>query len=173
MATAIDVVINFFNENHWKYDLEEESHRVRSGIEGQNGSWLFFISASDEQEMCFMVSMFPQKCPEKRRKACAELLTRINYGMLMGSFELNFETGGINFKTACPFVGGGLEAAVVKEVVGFNVSVMDKYLPAIMRVIYAGTSARQALAAVENEENARKCRTKPTKPELPRRFLNN
>ena len=66
-----------------------------------------------------------------------------------------FQTGRINFKTSHPFAKGQLDAELLKRVVGFNLDCMDKYLPAIMSVIYAGTSPAKALAALEREQKAK------------------
>ena len=120
-----------------------------------------------------MLSIFPQRCPKHRWVACAELLIRINFGMLVGSFEMDFEDGQINFKTSHPFPKGQLDAKLLKRVVGFNLDCMDKYLPAIMSVIYAGTSPAKALAALERERKAKAPKQASKAPGAHRRFLNN
>jgi len=46
------------------------------------------------------ISLFPALAPAKKRTACAELLTRINYDLLHGCFEMDFEDGEIRFRTS-------------------------------------------------------------------------
>jgi hypothetical protein len=45
--------------------------------------------------------------------------------------------------------GGQLTTQMVKTLVYVNVLMMDKYLPGIMSVIYAGTRPAEAVAKIE------------------------
>jgi hypothetical protein len=174
MAEAMEKVIEFFRAKEWSFELDEENQLVRSGISGDNGEWKIVISPSDEDEVCLMLSVFPQRCPEHRRAACAELLTRINYGMLVGCFEMDFENGKINFKTSHPFAQGQFDTELLAKVVSFNLNRMDKFLPAIMSVIYAGTFPAKALAQLQRQEARAKVKQgAPKSPARHRRFLNN
>jgi hypothetical protein len=40
-------------------------------------------------------SLFPSRAPVQRRAAVAELLTRLNYGLIHGSFQMDMEDGEI------------------------------------------------------------------------------
>jgi hypothetical protein len=71
---------------------------VRTGIEGDNGDWQVMAIASDDDDAVLMLSLFPQKCPTHRRAPCAELLTRINFGMMMGCFEMDYDSGKNSFQ---------------------------------------------------------------------------
>jgi hypothetical protein len=173
MAVAMETVLDLFRTKKWSFELDEDNHLVRSGIKGDNGECKVVISPSDEDEVCLMLSIFPQRCPEHRRAACAELLTRINFGMLVGGFEMDFGDGQISFKTSHPFPKGELDAELLKRVVGFNLDCMDKYLPAIMSVIYARTSPAKALAALEREQKATANKRTCKPPGQHRRFINN
>lgn len=149
MATGIEAVVNFFDAAEWNYELDEEDQKLWSGMNGKNGNWKFFVAASDENEMCLAIAILPQKCPEERRQACAELLTRINCGLVMGCFEMDMEDGQVHFRTACPYPNGQLEDYIIKNVVGCNIWVMDRYFAAIMEVIYGGASPKAVMAKLE------------------------
>ncbi len=166
----MEKVIELFRSQEWEFELDEENKLVRSFIEGDNGEWRIVLSASEEDEVCLMLSILPQKCPPNRRSACAELLSRINYALRVGCFEMDFDTGRINFKTSYPFADGLLDGELLKKVVLFNINFMDKFLPGIMAVIYAGASATRAIASVD--EKGKRTARKPRKGTR-RRFLNN
>lgn len=51
------------------------------------------------------IAHFPVDCPKPKRRACAELLTRINYGLSVGAFEMHQASGRINFKITRPYEG--------------------------------------------------------------------
>jgi len=109
---------------------------VRTGIEGDNGDWQVMAVASDEDDAVLILSLFPQKCPAQRRAPCAELLARIDFGLVMGCFEMDYDSGKIHFKTTLPFARGDLNVALLENVVMLNLARMDRFLPAIMSVIY-------------------------------------
>src|ERR1035438_1434765 len=67
MAVAMETVLELFRTKKWSFELDEDNHLVRSGINGDNGQWRVILSPSDEDEVCLMLSIFPQRCPEHRR----------------------------------------------------------------------------------------------------------
>jgi hypothetical protein len=177
MAEALEQVLELFRAKQWKFEVDEENDLVHTGVEGDNGDWRVIAGASDDDRVFLMLSLLPQKCPVQKRAACAELLTRINFGMEVGCFEMDFESGRIHLKTAVPFAPGALDPGMLNKVVMFNLGCMDKFLPAIKSVIYAGTSPARVLAAVELEEKAKeqaKAKQQDKQQEaVRRRFMDN
>lgn len=95
--------------------------------------------------------MAPIKVPEARRQVIAEFLTRANYGMVIGNFEMDFSDGEIRYKTSVDLAGGSpLTMLLIKPLVYTNVLMMDKYLPGVMEVLYADVSAEQAIRKIED-----------------------
>jgi hypothetical protein len=159
-----------FRAKDWKFEVDEESDVVRTGIEGDNGHWQVMAIASDENDAVLMLSLFPQKCPSHRRARCAELITLINFG-------IDYDSGKIHFKTTLPFARGDLNAALLENVMMLNLARMDRFLPAIMSVIYAEISPGQALAAAtrQTKDELRSRRMPPTETQdtVRQRFMNN
>jgi hypothetical protein len=177
MKEALEQVVGLFRAKDWEFEVDEESDLVRTGIEGDNGHWQVMAIASDDDDAVLMLSLFPQKCPAHRRAPCAELLTRINFGMMMGCFEMDYDSGRIHFKTTVPFVRGDLNSATLDSVVMLNLARMDRFLPAIMSVIYAGISPTQALVAARRQAKGElRSRRRPlteTQDIVRQRFMNN
>jgi hypothetical protein len=177
MKEALEQVVGLFRAKDWEFEVDEESDLVRTGIEGDNGHWQVMAIASDDDDALLILSLFPQRCPAHRRAPCAELLTRINLGMMMGCFEMDYDSGRIHFKTTLPFARGDLNSATLDSVVMLNLARMDWFLPAIMSVIYAGISPAQALAAAKHQPNCelRSWRQPSTETQdiVRRRFMNN
>ncbi len=177
MKEALEQVVELFRAKDWEFEVDEESDFVRTGIEGDNGHWQVMAVASDDDDAVLMLSLFPQRCPAHRRAPCAELLTRINFGMMMGCFEMDYDSGRIHFKTTLPFARGDLNVALLDSVVMLNLARMDRFLPAIMSVIYAGISPAQALAAARRQAKGElRSRRRPlteTQDIVRHRFMNN
>ena len=106
--------------------------------------------------------------PRPQAGPCAELLTRINFGRTMGCFEMDYEDGEIRFKTTLPFAQESFNMENLNNLLMFNLASMDRFLPTIMSVIYAGTSPAQALTAVKRQEKA-KAQVKTHQQDLVRR----
>ena len=67
MKEALEQVVELFRAKDWKFEVDEESDLVRTGIEGDNGHWQVVAIASDDDDAVLMLSLFPQKCPAHRR----------------------------------------------------------------------------------------------------------
>ena len=124
-------VVEFFRERKWKVEVDEEKRMLQAGVEGDNGEWRFLVGVSEEGEFCIVLSYFPQWCPQDRRRQCAELLTRINYGMALGGFQMELETGKVVYKTSYPFKEGNFEKDLFGDLLKQNIDVMDHFMPAI------------------------------------------
>ena len=79
----------------------------------------------------------------------SELLTRANYGLNIGNFEMDFSDGEVRYKTSINVEGGQLTTTIVKKLVYANVLTLDKYFPSIMKVIYADIPPDEAIALIE------------------------
>jgi hypothetical protein len=56
-----------------------------------------------------------------------EYLTRANYQMTTGTFEMDLSDGQVNCRTAVP--GDGLTADGIRYLVFSNFTIMDRYMP--------------------------------------------
>ncbi len=79
----------------------------------------------------------------------AEYLTRANYGLTIGNFELDFSDGEVRYKVT-NFCGDiDLDQEVIDRQVGCGYSMMDRYFPGIMKVMYSGVSPEDAIEEAE------------------------
>lgn len=148
-STIYDVMMQFFKEDDWKYRQLEDATILQLGFSGDNGSWMCYAQAQNEKERFIFYSLMESKVPENKRHAVAEFLTRANYGMIIGSFEMDLRDGEVRFKTSIDVEGGQLTTKMVKTLVYTNVLMMDRYLPGIMSVIYANVTPEAAIAQIE------------------------
>lgn len=174
MNPATERMTEVLRARDWKFELEEETQMISTSCNGDNGQWR--VRAGGIRDIAVIIlSRFPVNCPKAKRTACAELLTRINFGSPAVCFEMDFKDGEIFCKSSVPYDEELPEAALLDKLFSFNLSTMDRYLPAIMSVIYARISPSKALADLEKAEEAKKTKAKPSKPKLaaPSRFQMN
>ncbi len=152
MGSLFDAVVQFFEEDGWNFMEIASGEALKMGVSGNNGEYDCYAIIDEERQIFQFLSSFPVKVPENKRLLIAEFLTRVNYGISMGNFEMDFEDGNIRYKTSIDVEGDRLTPALVDNLVSMNVLMIDYYFPGIMKVIYGGVSPEEAIKAVEEEE---------------------
>ena len=79
----------------------------------------------------------------------AEFITRANYGLKVGNFEMDMDDGEARFKTSIDVEKSELTRMLVSNLVYINVWTMDRYLPGILSVAYGSETPRQAINKIE------------------------
>jgi hypothetical protein len=144
----LQAAVSFLDDEGWHPQVIEEEATVRSGFAGSNGNFVCYGHGMEETEQFVFYSVGPVPVPPGKRQAMAELLTRINSGLVLGSFEMDFDDGEVRFKTAIDVEDAELTPALLRGVIYGNVFPMDVYLPAILSLVYSETTPLQALALV-------------------------
>lgn len=132
-----DALIDFFKTDQWPYLALEGSTVLTLNCEGQNARWTCYAQVREEQQQFIFYSLCPITIPEDKRAEVLEFLTRTNYGLIMGNFELDLDEGEIRYKTSFDSEGVSLTPALFKNVIYPNVAMMDQYLPDIFSLVYA------------------------------------
>ncbi len=132
----------------WAETADDEV--IEADIGGESGSWTCFFVAREEARRVSVYSQAPWYAPEHVRAPMAELLTRINYGLSLGNFEMDFSDGEIRFKTSADLSGVEDATTLVVGLLAPNFAAMDTYLPALEAVRDGRQSPEEALAAVED-----------------------
>jgi len=136
-------------------DLKLETRQVKDlpilnlTVQSPNGKLDMFVHAHEDNQRLLIYSR-PQGINLKPIDiaAMAEFLTRANYGLPLGNFELDMNDGEINFKNSIDVNGGDLTQEMVKTMVVFSIECVNRYLPG-MRAVLEGASAKQALEAID------------------------
>jgi hypothetical protein len=145
----LEVMIRFFTEDDWSFTKIQGQSSLKIGFQGKNGEWMCYAKAKEEQQQFVFYSIAPINVPEEKRSVIAEFLTRANYGMTIGNFELDFADGEIRYKTSIDVEGVSLTFPQIKRLVYTNVTMMDEYLPGIMSVIDGDVLPVDAIAQIE------------------------
>jgi hypothetical protein len=69
-------------------------------------------------------------------------------------FELDFSDGEVRFRTSGPASAGGLTSELIAPLFYGNMSIMDSYLPGLMKVIYSDMSPAHVIAEIETAAGA-------------------
>ena len=149
-TSIFEAVVNFFEEDQWSFAEIEEKSSIRLVFRGEHGQYICYAQAREEGQQFVFYSVCPIQVPQEKRQAIAEFITRANYGMIIGNFELDFNDGEIRYKTSIDVEGDRLTSALIKQIVYANIIMMDEYLPGIVAVIENDVSPVDAIAQIED-----------------------
>lgn len=150
-TTLFEGLTNFFAENEWLATRLGEEPVLQLAFQGNNGRWLCFAQAREDMRQVVFYSVAPVQIPDDKRAAVAEFITRANYGLILGNFEMDFEDGELRYKTSLDIEGADLAPALLQPITFVNVSTMDRYLPGVMSVVYGGQAPAAAITQIEAE----------------------
>jgi hypothetical protein len=108
----------------------------------------YAIVRVDLEEFLFY-AVAPVKVPEDVRIAVAEYVTRANYGLRIGNFELDYSDGEVRYKSSIDFEGQTLTSELIRNAIYPAVHTMDRYLSGLLRVSFGGATPLEAIEEVE------------------------
>ncbi|MGD1904683.1 MAG: YbjN domain-containing protein [Leptolyngbyaceae cyanobacterium] len=139
----------FLTEDGWTFSQLGDDSIIELRVSGDDGGvWTSLAQAREAEEQMVFYSLFPSRVPEENRMDMAELITRINYGMVLCNFELDLDSGDLRCKTAIDVENHELADELIRQVVYANIMVMEKYLPALAATQSGLLNAQMALELV-------------------------
>lgn len=108
--------------------------------------WAELIVAS---EQLVVSAIAPLTAPAARRAAAAEYLARAGWGLYVGGFDLNMDTGEVRARCGLDFEGEPLSPRLIRNTLTITVRLMETYLPGLARVC-DGVAPLDAIRAIEH-----------------------
>jgi hypothetical protein len=149
MGRIFAAIEEFLQTDHWPVTVIDERMMIKTGFNGDHGEFSCYAQAREEQEQFVFYSVFPVKISVKDHAAVTEFITRANYGMIIGNFELDLSDGEVRYKTSVDLEGVEIQSNMLRNLMYANVLTMDKYFTGLMRVIYGGITAQEAIQEIE------------------------
>lgn len=148
-STVFDAVIAYFTGGPRTFEAVPDQRTLSFASKGRCGPWTTYVQAFEAERQVAAYGVVPFSIGPAQRQIAAELVTRINFGLVIGNFELDFADGEARCKTSVAFEGGELAASLIAQLVQANLALMDGYLPAFVAVAARDATASAALALVE------------------------
>ena len=154
--SLFDRVAGYLDANDWHYTADTEKGFFSMGCRIKDASVRIVIDVfeADDWRRLLTFSTYPVMVPEHRRSAVIEALTRINYQLIYGSFEMDLADGEIRFRTVVE-AEKDLDDAMIDRVLNANLNAADRYFAALMTITYGNASPATVidLASVPAKEN--------------------
>lgn len=145
---ALATLEKFLNEDGWHPQEEDEEYVFQAQFVGENGEYSCFFQLSEDLNQFFCYVLAPIQVEKTRRTAVVEYISRANYGLRIGNFELDLDDGEVRYKSSLDFEGENLTDNWLRNAIYPAVYTMDRYMPGLLSV-HDGTSPEEAIAEVE------------------------
>ncbi|MBP0021861.1 MAG: YbjN domain-containing protein [Cyanobacteria bacterium SBLK] len=142
----------FFQEEELDYQPIPNEGAIVLSIPGEEGEWMCYCEAFEEEEYCRIYSVFPEQTPPERRNEMAEFITRVNPRLTIGNFEMRYESGEVRFRTAIDVEGDRFSIPLMRQLFAGNVITMERHFRAIGLVLNNLVSPKKALLLCYEEE---------------------
>lgn len=146
---AFETLGQFLEEDGWHPQRIEDKYIYRMYYNGKNGELRCYAQIRVDLEQFIFYAVTAVKMPEDVRPAVAEFLTRANYGLRVGNFELDYADGEVRFKSSLDFEGEPLTDDLIRHAVYPAVQTMDGYLPGLMKVAFGARTPVEAIQEIE------------------------
>jgi len=148
------LIENYLEENkfYFQTNINKETRTLYSmGIALENENFEVYININTDPKLVSLSTYFPVKIPDEFRNKVSEFITRVNQLMFVGNFTLNYRSGDLYYNTS--FIYNNVSDEY-DEIFHLNLVIsysnLDKYIPAIMSIIYANTDPETAFNKIEN-----------------------
>lgn len=136
-------------EDEWKFTCDEDRGVILAGVRGENTHYNCMFVATESPRRLTFYSHIGNEVPEIKRHRMCEFLTRANYGLVLGNFEMDMSDGEMRFRTSMDLADANLTHKQLMTLIWVNLFTFDRYYQGIMRVMYSNTSAAEAVAECE------------------------
>jgi hypothetical protein len=146
---AFATLTQFLKDDGWyPQQLDEKTiHRVY--FAGKNGELRCYAQIRVDLEQFLFYVIAPVKTPEPMYGHVAEYITRANYGLRIGNFEMDYSDGEVRYKSSFDFESQPLTPALIKNAMYPAVHTMDLYLPGLLGVMYGNRTPAEAIREIE------------------------
>src|SRR5438874_9539363 len=100
MGVMLDDVVTFFKEEGWPFVQTGDQLAINVIFQGKSGTCNCVARVDEERFIFLFYSYCPVRAPEDKRPVLADFLTRANYGLYVGNFEMDYNDGEVRYKTS-------------------------------------------------------------------------
>jgi len=145
VRAALDAVLQ---EDQVAYEVDEARGLLRVPGLAPEGDWLLLAQWSENDDELVAYAVCTLAVPAPRRAAVMEFITRANFGLKVGCFELDLDDGELRFRASVDFEGATVQPAQVRGALFTGVATLRAYLPGLADVV-EGADVKATLAAIE------------------------
>ena len=142
------LVETYLNSQNWKFNYNSAKGLFTLNMSAKNfTSVRIVVQINDDSIISYAIA--PINVPEEKRQAACEFIARANYGMKVGTLEMDMNDGEIRNRTYIIAKDGLPKLADVEKCVDFSFLVLDHYGKGLLPMIYGNLTPEAAVKLVE------------------------
>lgn len=140
------VFADYLKQEDLEYHLDEtDPDRILVIFQTQQLSNVSLDITILNSRTVLFLSRMPINIPPECRMEVCEYITRVNYSVFLGGFEMDLDEGDVNYKIVGTVSrSGNLDQEAFCRLLYLGNSMLDKYASGILSIVYGGKSAKQA-----------------------------
>lgn len=164
------VLCEYIDEKDIKHSVVPEEKKVSFTVSCTNAVFTCISGITHNDSLLQIHVRYPLYVKnEKCRVSVAELLTRANYGLPIGSFEFDFRDGEVRFRASHSIGSFPLEKEAIDRLFSVAINRADQYFPALVQHLHAGVTPEDAIYLAELDLHAANVQAAtPAPKQLPR-----
>jgi hypothetical protein len=131
--------------------LANQTGKLKGLTGGKGLQWHWSAGASQDNRYLIFYAYSPVYVTPDKRAAAAEYLTRANWGLYFGTFEMDWSDGQVCFRTSVPLAPAEATVQALERLVWSNGALMERYLPGLLAVALSDASPEVALLEAERD----------------------
>lgn len=161
-GSAFRALVSHFESNEFLFHSDSAKQTVQLFITGESAVYSCRLQISHGEELLQVRVAYPVSARDaKIRPLVAEMISRANHGLLLGGFEIDMDTGEIEYSVGQVIHGPGLDDDLISRVFTSSLATADRYFPALMRVMFAGYTPTDAVFLSELDVQAESVEDEP------------
>lgn len=147
-SNPVDVVEHIAALNDWSFERAGDDE-ITIAVSGRWAEYQVSFSWMVDREAIHLACAFDLKVPENRKLEVMRLLSAVNEQLWIGHFDLWSAEGVVMYRQAM-LLSGGAEpnSQQVERLLATALEACERYFQAFQFVVWAGTSAAEALESV-------------------------
>lgn len=147
-----DAIKKHLEANDWKYEevsSDEDRVLIKTGGKGKNGSYGATLDIKESRSIFIVYVRSQINFPTNSVEKLALFLTRANFGLTCGNFELDMSDGEVRYKNSINVSGSFMSSQMTDAMIHTALGTMDKYFECIVKVAYGVMSPENAIKQIE------------------------
>lgn len=165
-SAPFETLVGHFESNGLNFNSDQEHKVVFFTMCGDAAVYTCRFRITHDDDVLQIDLALPVLARQpKVREQVLELVARANHGLPVGRFDLDLSDGQVTFHIGHAFGSSGLQDDDVRRLFSTAMATVDRYFPALMRLMYGGHTPEDAVYLSELEAHSAKVTdTKPSAP---------
>jgi hypothetical protein len=147
---SLATVRGWLIEDGWSPETLKDGRTLSITYAGTNAEIFVYVYIPETLDVLVAYGACPFTIPEDTIETARDLAARVNYGMLVGCLELSVDDGDVRFRSSLDFRGITLTHEMFRNVLLPAAWGMDRYIPALRRLVVEQKSALEVLNGDSN-----------------------